>query len=281
LTGAVNGIYANSNELALILVLTLPLCIAFALRTGSALRKALWGSAALLMVYISMLTGSRAGLIALILSGSICLWEFGIRGKRYSLFLVAGALSLALMLFASGTVTERFDAMFTDEPMAGDSRSAHTSAEQRQELLWKSLAVTMEHPLFGIGPGNFKSISGNWHDQHNSYTQMSSEGGLPAFALYSLLLWCSLENLRRTKRLVAPESEHALFAMALRGSLYGFMIGSFFSYSAYQFFPYFLVGYSSALVAIAEAKEPEAAGEELQGEIHGQRWEPAPLSIAG
>jgi O-antigen ligase len=270
LIGAINGIYANSNELALILVLTLPLCIAFLLRSQSLMRKAIWGLAALLMVYVSMLTGSRAGLLALIVSGGTSLWEFGVRGRRAGLFLVAGAMSVAVIIFAGDTVKDRFDAMFGDPPTAGANRSAYASAMEREDLFWKAVAVTADHPLFGIGPGNFNSISGHWKDQHNTYMQMSSEGGVPAFILYILLLWCALANLRKTNRLAFPDSEEALFAMALRGSLYGFMVGSFFAASAYHFFPYFLVGYTSALVAIVEGKQETEAIGKVQEEIHGE-----------
>jgi O-antigen ligase len=270
LVGAVHGIYENSNELALILVLTLPFCIAFLLRTPSWWRKVIWATAAMLLVYGTMLSGSRAGLLALLVSGGICLREFGIRGRRIALVLAAGGVAAVLMLVASDTVMDRFHDMFDEKPTTEAGRAAYGSAVERQEMLWKAVAVTADHPLFGIGPGNFNSISGHWKDQHNTYMQMSSEGGVPAFILYILLLWCALANLRRTNQLTSPDSEEALFAMALRASLYGFMVGSFFADSAYHFFPYFLVGYTSALVAIVEGKQETEAIGKVQEEIHGE-----------
>jgi O-antigen ligase len=258
LEGAVHGIYENSNELALILILTLPFCIAFLLRTPSWPRKGIWAAASGLMVYAVLLTGSRAGLLALLVCGAVCLREFGIRGRKTALIGAAAIAGLLMVLFAGTTVTERFHDMFNDQANTEEARAAHGSAIQREALLWKALDVTAEHPLFGIGPGNFNTASGTWHDQHNSYTQMSSEGGVPAFILYLLLLWCALANLRQTNRTAPPDSEEALFAMALRASLYGFMVGSFFSASAYHYFPYFLVAYTSALLAIASAKAGEA-----------------------
>jgi putative inorganic carbon (hco3(-)) transporter len=282
LEGIVHGIYENSNELGLIMVLTLPFCITFLLRTRNRWRKVVWAAATMLLVYGTMLTGSRGGLLALLVSGGVCLREFGIRGRRIGLVLGVGGVATVLMLFASDTVMDRFHAMFNDQPTTQAERAAHGSAVQRQELLWKALAITAEHPLFGIGPGNFNGISGTWHDQHNSYTQMSSEGGVPAFILYMLLLWCALANLRKTNRLAPADSEEALLAMALRGSLYGFMVGSFFASSAYQFFPYFLVGYTSALVAIVETKNDETgAVGEVQEEIYGEYDEPSATSLAG
>lgn len=277
LVGAVHGIYENSNELALILVLTLPFCIAFLLRTPRLWRKAVWAAAAMLLVYGIMLTGSRAGFLALLVGGGVCLREFGLRGRRIALVLGAAGVAMLLMLFARDTVMDRFHAMFNDEPTTSEGRAAHASALEREELFWKALAVTVDHPLFGIGPGNFNSISGHWKDQHNTYTQMGSEGGVPALILYVLLLWCGLANLRRTNRLVSADSEEALFGMALRGSVYGLLVGSFFATSAYHFFPYFLVGYTSALVAIVEAKQETAAAEEVGEEVHG-KYEPVLLA---
>ena len=281
LEGVVHGIYENSNELALIMVLPLPFCIAFLLRTRSWWRRTVWAAAAMLLVYVTMLTGSRGGLLALLVSGGVCVREFGIRGRRIGMVLGIGGVAMVLMLFSGNTVMYRFHAMFNDQLTAEGAGAAQGSAVQRQDLLWKSLAVTAEHPLFGIGPGNFNIVSGDWHTQHNSYTQMSSEGGVPAFILYVLLLWCALANLRKTNRQVPTNSEESLFAMALRGSLYGFVVGSFFSSSAYQFFPYLLVGYTSALVAMVEAKKNETgAGWEVQEEIYGEYQEPAAASLA-
>ena len=280
LAGAVHGIYENSNELALILVLTLPFCIAFLLRARGWWRKVFWGTAAMLMVYATMLTGSRAGALALLVSGAVCLREFGIRGKRLGLLIVAVSVALAIMLAAGDTVKDRFNDMFGDEPTTDAGRAAYGSSLKRQELFWKSLAVTAEHPIFGVGPGNFNSISGLWHDQHNTYTQMSSEGGVPAFVLYALLLWCALANLRKINLLAPADSEEVLFAMALRASLWGFLVGSFFTASAYQFFTYFLVGYSSGLVAIIEAKYETVGRTEVQEEITGEYDETTAVFLA-
>jgi len=59
--------------------------------------------------------------------------------------------------------------------------------------------------------------------------------------------------------------------------VYGLLVGSFFATSAYHFFPYFLVGYTSALVAMVEAKQETAAAEEVGEEVHG-KYEPVLLA---
>ena len=112
--------------------------------------------------------------------------------------------------------------------------------------------MTAEHPLFGVGPGNFPIISDSWRVTHNSYTQMSSEGGIPALVLYVMVLWAGFKNLKRTRKLSGTNKEAKLFAGALHASLAGFVVGSLFASCAYQFFPYFLVSYTTVLLRIAK-----------------------------
>jgi hypothetical protein len=95
-------------------------------------------------------------------------------------------------------------------------------------------------------------VSGQWHTTHNSLTLMSSEGGVPALILYILVLWCGFKNLKATKRLVRGQTESILLARALFASLAGYAVGSLFLSVAYQFFPYILVGYTTALFSIAQ-----------------------------
>jgi len=79
---------------------------------------------------------------------------------------------------------------------------------------------------------------------------MSSEGGILALVLYSLILWRGFRNLRATSGLIRSQRESRLLSHALRASLVGYIVGSLFASEAYQFYPYFLVAYTAALVGI-------------------------------
>jgi O-antigen ligase len=138
--------------------------------------------------------------------------------------------------------------------------SATGSAQERQELLIKSLKVTAEHPLFGIGPGNFAIISGHWRVTHNTYTQLSSEGGIPALILYLLILWRGFANVRSIKRMDACRREVRMFAGGLHASLAGFVIGSFFASEAYLFFGYTYIFFSSLLFILAKRESAAVSG---------------------
>jgi O-antigen ligase len=250
LEGVLNGNYSNSNDLAVSIVISLPLCLALLFLTKNPIWKAAWALAMVIMAYATLLTGSRAGFISLATAASVCLWEFAVRGRRPYL-LALGAVSGMVLLLSSGSMLgERLKETFSAEDPS--SSTAYTSSQQREQLLWRSIEVTAKHPLFGVGPGNFAIISGSWHVTHNSYTQMSSEGGIPALIFYVAILWYGFKNLERTRKFASRSREVKLLAGALRASLAGFVVGSLFASYAYQFFPYFLVAYTTVLLRIAK-----------------------------
>jgi putative inorganic carbon (HCO3(-)) transporter len=249
LEGVLNGNYSNPNDLALAIVISLPLCLVLLLLSKNNLSKVVWAFAMVIMSYAVLLTGSRGGFLAFVVTTALCLWEFAIQGRRIYLLVIAAILGIVLWASSSAMVGGRLKGTFNSE---ADVASAYDSAQARQQLFWRSIEVTARHPLFGIGPGNFAELSGNWHVTHNSYTQMSSEGGIPALIFYIMILWYGFKNVRRIKRLSRDQKELQLLAGALHASLAGFVVGSLFASYAYQFFPYFLVAYTTVLLRIAK-----------------------------
>lgn len=253
LQGVLSGNYENPNDLACQIVICLPFCIAFLLRTRFQLGKVAWGFVILIMTYAVIVTGSRAGFLALIVAFSVCIWQFAIKGHHRSLLIFVVAAILLLPLF-SGLIIRRFEAISSNK----EDRASYESAQVRQQGLKDSLKVTARHPLFGVGPGNFevvsaKELGGTWHSSHNTFLGLSSEGGLPALLLYLMILWRAFANLRMVKRHREDESEEKLWATALHASLWGFLIASVFASEEYQYFTYFLFAYATALSLIVRA----------------------------
>ena len=247
LEGILGGQYGDPNDLALAIIISLPLCLALLFLSRNSFWKILWSVSILVMLYAVFLTGSRGGFLALVVAAGVSLWEFAIRGRRRYLLAFAALTGLVLLVSAGGTLVGRLKGTFN---VTEDTAAAYDSARSRRQLLLRSIEVTMEHPLFGVGPGNFNQLSGQWHTTHNSLTLMSSEGGVPALILYVLILWCGFKNLRATKRLARGRTESRLLARALLASLAGYAVGSLFLSDAYQFFPYILAGYTTALFSI-------------------------------
>jgi O-antigen ligase len=255
LEGVLGGNYDNPNDLACQIVICLPFCIAFLLRTRFLLGRLAWGVIILIMIYAVIVTDSRGGFLALIVMFSACIWQFAIKG-RHRFLLIFAAVGLVFLSLLSGNVMQRFGAISSEEK----NPNAYASAQIRRQVLKNSLKTTALHPLFGVGPGNFQVVSaeemsGTWHTSHDTFLQLSSEAGVPALILYLMILWSALSNLRVVKRYREHASEQKLWAGALNASLLAFIVASVFASEAYQYFPYFLVAYTSALFFIARKRQ--------------------------
>lgn len=275
LEGALNGFYHNPNDLAIAIVLSLPFCIVFLLNGRGPLRKVAWIGILLAMIYALLRTGSRAGLIALIVALVLCLWEFGVKGRRSYLVLASLVLFAGLFVIAGHRVMQRF----SNTSQYEGNGAAYQSAQLRKGLLVKSLKITLEHPLFGIGPGDFQVISGSWEETHDVYTEFSAEAGIPALILFLMIYWRALAELGEVKRQSTEQSEVSMLAGACRAGLIAFAIAALFYPDAYQFFLFFVLSFAAALHGISQKgagapAQPAGDAEKLRVNI---RTEPARL----
>ncbi|MGH9353493.1 MAG: O-antigen ligase family protein [Terriglobia bacterium] len=251
LFGALNGMYSNPNDLAIALVLSLPLCLVFLFRAKGILRKLVWTAAVLAMIFAIFRTGSRSGFIALVVAAFFCIWDFGIKGRRLYLPVLAVIVGMVAFVIAGSTVKQRLSETFSSN---GPQESAYGSAVARRQLLVRSLEVTAEHPLFGVGPGDFQAISGHWQPTHNVYTALSAEGGIPALILFLMIYWRAFGNLRRVRSFEAADSEMGMFASAMRASLWAFAVAGPFFPDAYQYFVYFMFAFTTILCRLVDQK---------------------------
>jgi O-antigen ligase len=257
LAGVLGGIYSNPNDLAFAIVLSLPFCLAFLLSAKSGLKKVAWLCAMLMMAVTLALTASRAGFVDLMVAGTVCLWHFGVKGKRPFLIVATAVLGLLVMLAAGRTLKDRLVATASEEDSVnGEDLGARGSFEARRYLMEQALRGIKQYPILGIGINNFITYSGDWHEVHMSYLQIAVEGGIPALILYLLFFSRGFSNLRTLRQVRNPNPETTLFVGALHSSLVGFVVGALFAPEGYQFFPYFTVGYTSALLAIMQQREP-------------------------
>lgn len=245
LQGVLNGNYSNSNDLATQMVICLPFCMLFLLQARNPLRKLAWGFVIVIMTYAVLLTGSRGGFLAWAVVMAACVWQFGILGRRRWL-LALGLVGVILVGLAGGVVSERFGAILNAE----DNATAYASAQARKKLFLQAIVETIEHPLFGIGAGNFPVLSGNWLEDHNIFTELSAEAGIPALIFLLMIFWRSFRNLRETRRTKERRSERMMWAQGLYASLLGLTVATFLSPDAYQYFVYFFLFYPTALLLI-------------------------------
>jgi len=266
LEGVIGGIYSNPNDLAFSIVLTLPFCLAFLLTAKNPIVKLLWIAGMLIMALALFMTASRAGFITLVISGTVCLWHFGIKGRRFFLIAASGVTVVLLLAVAGRPLMTRMGAMAGKGDSQQEER-AYESYEQRKYLMHRAIEGIEQYPILGLGVRNFEQYSGVWRDVHMTYLQIAVEGGIPSLVLYLLFFASGFSNLRKLRRRRDLDVHTTLFVGALHSSLVGFVIGALFSPEAYQLFPYFSVAYTAVLIATIAARQNTQ-----ESPVREQRW---------
>jgi O-antigen ligase len=247
--GVLGGLFENPNDLALQLVIMIPLAWGLMLAARGVFKKLLYAVCALTMAGGVVATFSRGGFLGLLCAAFLLLWKLGGRRNRLAVVVLAAVLTAAFVaLSPSGYGSRLFSAVDTERDTG--------SVSARYGLLQRSLYVTLTHPLMGVGIGNFPLVSVRDQVSHNAYTQVSAEVGIPAMAVYVLFLLAPLRRLRRVERATERpavgrrRSRHYYLAVSLQASLLGYMVSSFFASVAFHWYVYYLIGYALCLARL-------------------------------
>jgi len=253
LDSVLGGIYSNPNDLAFAIVLALPFVLAFMITTKNIGARVMWAMAMLIMAVTLLVTASRAGFIDLVISGSVTLYFFGIKGKRPMLIFNTFMVGSLIMLLAGGRLYDRFAALEGGKT----NNAAYGSYEARKYLMLRALDGIEHYPLFGLGVRQFPVYSLIWHDVHMTYLQICVEAGIPVLILYLWFFAIAFKKLKILRKRKDLDPNIVLFVGALTSSLVGFVVGALFAPEAYQLFPYFSVAFIATLLqTVQENKTP-------------------------
>jgi O-antigen ligase len=248
--GIIGNLFGNPNDMALHLVTVIPIAVALSFTTRNILFKVLYAVCALLMVVGSMLTFSRAGFLGLVCAGGVIAWKLG-RKNRLTVVVLTVICLGTVLVFAPAGYTDRLDSI------VNHSRDAFGSAGARTNLLFRSIKVAIANPVFGVGMGNFHIVSIGELVSHNAYTQVAAEMGLAAMVIYIMFIIAPFRALRSIESESFDDRRASHFyylAVGLQASLVAYMVCSFFASVAYQWYVYYLVGYSVCLRRLYKAE---------------------------
>jgi O-antigen ligase len=311
-----NGKFANPNDLAQALLIALPLWVFMARNPNRTPFRQIIPIAFIGLILIVLAkTGSRGAFVAFCVVMVVVFWNAsppaklglliaGVLLAGVGAFLLPKSLINRYVTMSSKVETNPFDQI--DQVEFGDNTTLQTtaveSATSRMEMLKESVRLTISHPIFGVGPGMFQVASaetgrGRWLETHNSYTQISSECGIPALIIYlAALLACLSQTTsiyRRFRKLKEPrQMEIASMAFWLRSSLLVYCVTAFFSSVAYQLlFPCFAGLTVAFMLSVREDLEQLRAGSGAKvaaepprvSGAHAKRlpWQPRPVAPAG
>ncbi|MBZ5613986.1 MAG: O-antigen ligase family protein [Acidobacteriia bacterium] len=254
LEGALGGIYSNPNDLAFAIVLTLPFALAFMVTSKNPVVKVFWLCGMLVMMVAIFMTASRAGFIDLIISGSVTLYFFAIKGRRFYLLVATFLVGVVVMGAFGGKLIDRFEAMGGGST---DVKSAYGSYEDRKYLMVRAVDAIEHYPIFGLGAHNFYTYSLIWHDVHMTYLQIGADGGIAVLVLYLMFFYRGFKNLKILRHTKNLDPDIVLYIGALQSSLVGFVVGACFAPEGYQYFPYFAVAFTATLLRTIQEQQQE------------------------
>ena len=268
---------SNSNELGLQLLLGI-IYFLFALLCARQLLVKIGATAGIALSVLYMLkTGSRGTFVAVL---SVILAYFLVSQKKLKFAAIILPCALASLFLIPSEALHRltYIAIGNNEVTVSsqEDASALESQRQRQQLFWDSVALTLQHPVFGIGPGEFpvadahqseqKGVMAMWRQPHNSYTQVSSEAGIPALIFYlCCLITCFRLNYRMHKETRRrPELKtHAAVSLCMLLCIVAYMIDTIFDQLAYFSYLPILGGITVALSVILQPTLQAANGDRL------------------
>lgn len=260
--GGTRGFFSGTY-MGLAVGVVLPYIAALLVRSKSVFKSLFLISSFGLVMLMVVKTASRGSMLSIVISLAL-VWALVLRQSmkaRLMGVLFAVAILMAVLI-APGVFWDRLRTLWDEQSYATStvSASAEASTLQRTALLKRSISVSLQNPLFGVGLGNFPIVSGtmtrnaqSWKGTHNTYTQISSEAGIPALLLFLALLFFSVRGMSRIYRSCAgkPElDELVLLARATQASILSFMFASCFAHLAYDYYFYYLAGFSVALQSV-------------------------------
>jgi O-antigen ligase len=258
------GSISNPNDLAAHLLFALPFLLWVAMSSKFILMRLFAMLGVVYGLYVILGTGSRGALVAL----GVATVYFLVRGtalQRLVLVGIAPIVAAVLLTVVPARILQRLTSFSTSDANAmGD---AIASSMTRQYLLKTSIGYTLQYPLFGVGPGQFSSFEGMhnqiigthgyWQEAHNTFTQVSSECGIPGAILFIAGIVSTFLLLNRTFRQTrnrpdCADIRAAVFCVSL--ALVAFCTAIAFVNFAYFFYLPAMAGLAIAMSKAAQVE---------------------------
>lgn len=230
--------YADPNDFAYMLATTLPLTF-WLLRERWALKPVVLVMVGVIAAGV-LLSLSRGALVGLAVAA---IWHMLTSRRHIPVLALGVAIVVAVTYFYVNRNPEQVEFSFEAK-----QKVAAQNVDLRLDAWSAALRMTEDHPILGVGPGNFQFLYGEVTDRppgseslgvvHNAYLDVGAELGVVAIALF--LAYLAIAFSRATEAHRQGKGPPGL-AAAVRTSLVVAMVGAVFLSEQY-FLPLWLLG---------------------------------------
>jgi putative inorganic carbon (hco3(-)) transporter len=270
----------DPNDLAYVLLSTLPLALAFALTARTRAKRLTNAAVCAVLLLALLLTSSRGGLVGLVamLAALVLLplrrppsggyWLPQIRRPRNRIVLPLVGLLCASTLAWPYLPAETRERLSSVLQLSSDYNMDTTNRDSRSAIWTRGLTAAVRRPV-GYGVDTFPMVDvhmgGKFRAPHNSYLEVLVELGflgLPLFIRMYVLSWRALQTVRQSLLAVAPSEERdqvLVFARMLQVALVGNAVSGFFLSMSYNLLLWVLFATVIACVSVVDSISATAA----------------------
>jgi len=258
--GIGDPVWHDNNYFAHLLTMTIPLTFYSIFNSKSFIKNLILIILCVCMIITITLTFSRSGFMGLTAVLTIILLKLK---KKFYLLSIGIVFVIGLLSFLPSNYKDRVYSIITYQQ--------DKSSIERVYAWEAGLNMVKQHPLTGVGLGNFESLSKAYNPSlqsfrtaHNFLIHVAGECGIIGLLLFLALIITSGRDLMYLKRKFKniPEGSWFIhFAQALEISFCGYIIACSFSSETYMLLLYVLIGLTVVLRQIAKREINEVSSD--------------------
>lgn len=270
----------DPNAFALLITIAMPLGLWLTIKTRQILLKLFWAGCCVLLLVGMTKTESRSGLVVLLISLGIVLYNYReqltrIRPRHlgFALLGIAVVLPLGAALMPAG-YAERIESLMLLK--SGVNAHQDESLGRRSSYLVVGQRMISHSPLLGTGPGTFplhyadtgfskafapenSKTTDLYRRAHNTYLELFSETGVPAGLAFVGMIALALRNFWQARAAWRATGDVARADLMTHLTMCMLAIGLFLMFLSAPSHKYLWMMLALSSVLLRQAREPQLA----------------------
>lgn len=257
--GLVGGYFiGNGNDYSLSLIVWFPFVIYLFYQENRITKKIIIGCCGIILLVLIIVAESRASALAMA-AMMLYMW-FRMKYKLLA-SIILGVVLIGIVAFASQSYISRIESI---QHYAED-----TSARGRLDAWRAGIEMTLDHPILGVGAGNFNSVYGRyyrpadavharWISPHSTYIQCMAELGFTGLILFIGIFFYNYKLTSKMRKILDDSTKIdrglLILPVVLEMSMIGFCINAAFLGAFYYPHHFVLSGLTVTLMNILDRR---------------------------